>query len=176
MLWLQLTIGDRRANRSGSAVCGLSGASARPKVVGSLAVLAWLAALAGLWATMNVSWPVWAVFIVAGWWYLPMMRTSLAAAVPRRALYRCRPAGRVVIVHTMASVEPGAGADLLKTVTDEADDSGWTLTLDAANERLASYYRQFGFVATGPAVMMPWGEANVPMARPPRTPGVAAGV
>ena len=165
VLWLTLTIGDRRANGAGTAVCCLSGASARSKVRGALAGLVGLAVLAGLWVTMSVTWPVWAVFVVAGWLYAPMTRTSLAGIGARRALRRVRPAGRSVAVHTVASVEPGAGRLLLEAVTAEADHDGWTLTLVAANGRLADYYRQFGFEPTGPAVVMPSGEAAVPMAR-----------
>ena len=79
--------------------------------------------------------------------------------------------GRTVAVHTVASVEPDAGRLLLETVTAEADRTGWTLTLVAANGRLADYYRQFGFEPTGPAVVMPSGEAAVPMGRRARVPG-----
>lgn len=165
VFWLVLTVGDRRASTTGTAVCCLSGASLRPKILGCVASLVGLAVLAGLWATMRVTWPVWAVFVVAGWLYAPMVRSSLSGRRARRVLRRSRPSGRTVTVHTVASVEPGAGRRLLGTVAAEADRHGWTLVLDAANERLADYYRQFGFQPTGPAVVTPSGEAAVPMAR-----------
>lgn len=165
VFWLILGVGDRRANSSGTAVCCLSGASPGPKIRGCVAALVGLAVLAGLWATMSVTWPVWAVFVVAGWLYAPMARSSLGGMRARRALRRSRPAGRAVTLHTVASVEPGAGRRLLETVTVEADRKAWTLVLDAANERLVAYYSQFGFEPTGPAVAMPSGEAAVPMAR-----------
>lgn len=175
VFWLTLAVGDRRANSSGTAVCCLSGASPRPKILGVLAALVGLAVLAGLWTTMSVTWPVWAVFVVVGWLYAPMARSSLAGVSARRALRRSRPAGRPVIVHTVASVEPGAGRHLIETVTDEADRKRWTLVLGAANERLADYYRQFGFEPTGPTVVMPSGEAAVPMARRARPGGGGGG-
>lgn len=173
VFWLTLTVGDRRANGAGTAVCCLSGASARSKVRGALAGLVGLAVLAGLWVTMSVTWPVSAVFVVAGWLYAPMTRTSLAGIGARRALRRSRPGGRTVAVHTVASVEPDAGRLLLETVTAEADRNGWTLILVAANGCLAHYYRQFGFEPTGEAVVMPSGEAAVPMGRRTRVPGGA---
>lgn len=175
VFWLTLTIGDRRANGVGTAVCCLSGASPWPKVRGALAGLVGLAVLAGLWVTMSVTWPVWVIFVVAGWLYAPMTRTSVAGRGARRALRRSRPDGRTVAVHTVASVEPGAGRLLLETVTAEADRHGWALILVAANGRLADYYRQFGFEATGAAVVMPSGEAAVPMARGPSPAGGGGG-
>lgn len=175
VFWLTVAVGDRRANAAGTAVCCLSGASAWPKFRGALAGLTGLAVLAGLWATMNVTWPVWALFVVAGWLYAPMIRTSLAGRGARRALRRSRPDGRTVVVHTVASVEPGAGRLLVETVTTEADCHGWTLTLVAANGRLADYYRQFGFEPTGPAVAMPSREAAVPMGRRARLAGGGGG-
>lgn len=165
VFWLTLAVGDRRANSSGTAVCCLSGASTGPRIRGCVAALAGAAVLAGLWATMSVTWPLWAVFVVAGWLYAPMARSSLGGMRARRALRRSRPAGRAVMLHTVASVEPGAGRRLLEAVTLEADRKAWTLVLDAANERLVAYYSQFGFEPTGSAVVMPSGEAAAPMAR-----------
>lgn len=165
VFWLIVAVGDRRINPSGTAVCCLSGASTRPRIRGCLAVLVGLAVLAALWATMSVTWPVWAVLVVAGWLYAPMIRSSVAGRRARRALRQSRPPGRTVMVHTVASIESGAGRLLVEAVTSEADRHGWTLVLDAANARLADYYRQFGFEPTGPAVVMPSGEATVPMVR-----------
>lgn len=175
VFWLTLAVADRRANEAGTAVCCLSGASVRSKACGALAGLVGVAVLAGLWVTMNVTWPVWALFVVAGWLYAPMTRTSLAGRGARRALRRSRPGGRTVAVHTVASVEAGAGRLLIEAVTAEADRNGWTLTLVAANGRLADYYRQFGFEPSGEAVAMPSGEAAIPMARRARLSGGGGG-
>ena len=174
MFWLVLATGERRSDPEGTAVCCLSGASGRPKVLGALTTLAAAAVLVGLWATRSVSWPVWALLLAVCWWYRPVTRSGVVGMGARRALRRSRPAGRVVVVHTVASVERGAGRRLLARVMVEADQEGWVLVLDAANARLADYYRRFGFVESGPAVVMPWGEANVPMTRRP-CPAVGSG-
>jgi len=165
--WIVLLTGERRTNQSGTAVCCLSGASRRPKAKGSLVALVGLLVLAGLWAASAVTWPIFAAAIIGSSWYWPMIRNGFAGLGARRALQRARPSGRAVVVHTVASIEPGAGRHLLTTLVAEADDKGWLLVLDAANERLAHYYGQFGFATTGPPVPMPWGEENIPMARQP---------
>jgi hypothetical protein len=71
-------------------------------------------------------------------------------------------------VHTVASIEPGAGRALLETVNAEADAKGWTMTLDAANETLVRYYAKLGYQPLGPPVLMPYGERVLPMIRHPQ--------
>jgi hypothetical protein len=100
--------------------------------------------------------------------YLPLARRSLTGIPARRRLRRARPPGPLVVVHTVASIEPGAGRALLEKVNAEADAKGWTMTLDAANETLARYYIQLGYQVLGPPVLMPYGERVVPMIRHPR--------
>jgi hypothetical protein len=51
-------------------------------------------------------------------------------------------------------------------VNQEADAKGWSLLLDASNEKLAEYYGKFGFCAMGPTVRMPDGSQRVRMWRP----------
>lgn len=169
VLLAQLAIADRRSNESGSAVCCLSGASVWPRVRGTIGAMGLLAVSAGIFmASLWVTWPAVGLVLAVGLLFVPMARVSLAAGPARRALRRCRPHdARPVVVHTVASVERGAGRTVLESVLEEADRKRWTLVLDAANERLASYYSELGFEPTGPAVEMPWGERNVPMARPP---------
>lgn len=169
----QLAMSDVRADPEGRAVCALSGASTRPALRGSAAAVAAGAVMAGLWLTATYTWPVLVLLLGAAWLFWPMARRSLAGRSARRALARSRPPGRSVTVHTVASVVPGAGAELMRAVAGEADRRAWTLTLVAANPTLAGYYRQFGFAALGPAVRLPCGQPATPMARYPRRPAAA---
>jgi hypothetical protein len=73
--------------------------------------------------------------------------------------------GRQVEVHMVASEKPGEGRALLEAVAAEAERNGWALTLDAANDRLADYYRQLGFEPVGPSTQMPYGERVTRMVR-----------
>lgn len=168
----QLAIADRRANEAGSAVCCLSGASNWPKAKGAAAATGMLLMSAGLFvAALYATWPVVILVVATALPFVPLSVQSLAARPARRALRNSRPRrGEVVVVHTVASGEPGAGRKLLDAVAEEADRKGWTLVLDAGNHRLASYYRGLGFEPTGPPVLMPWGEDNIPMARRPANP------
>jgi hypothetical protein len=76
------------------------------------------------------------------------------------------------MVHSVASVSPGAGARLLGGLNDQADAKGTVLLLDAANEEVAAkVYRPLGYVVTGEAVQTAWGERRVPMVRYPRQGG-----
>jgi hypothetical protein len=80
---------------------------------------------------------------------------------------RLSPGEKHIYVHSLASTLSGAGADLLRTLTREADEKDWLLVLDANNERLMRYYRDFGFEARGSAVRSPDGGGPVRMWRPP---------
>ena len=70
-------------------------------------------------------------------------------------------------MHSVASQLPGAGAQLLRGLTQEANDKGWSLVLDASNERLVQYYEQFGFVVRGAGVRMPDGALSREDVAPP---------
>jgi hypothetical protein len=167
VFWLQLVVGEYRSNLAGSALCFLIRPTARSKARALAAGLPIGVVVVGLWSVM---WPVVIVLIAAAtlvyghwlWEGIVGMRAS-------RTLRRCRPPGAVV-VHTVASIQPGAARRLLEELAVEADHLGWVLALEAGNERLAAYYAQFGFATTGSRVVMPWGEQNVPMARYPRRP------
>lgn len=166
LFWLQLGVVDYRADPAGTAVLCLGGASSAPRVkAGVVGVLG----AAVLLAVELVAWPVAAVLVAAlVWVYLPIVRTGLRDRAARRVLRRARPAGpHVVVVHTVASVEPPAGARLLAELNTEADGKGWTLVLDAANVRLADYYTRLGYLATSHPVRMSSGELSVPMVRRP---------
>jgi hypothetical protein len=83
--------------------------------------------------------------------------------------------GRIVEVHIVASEEPGAGRALLEKVVNEADQRGWALTLDAANDRLAAYYGDLGFTPVGGPALMPFGERVTRMVRLPLLAGATTG-
>jgi hypothetical protein len=87
---------------------------------------------------------------------------AFAAEADLRAFLPARP---YVYVHSLASTWPGAGGELLRDLAHEADHKGWSLVLDASNEKLASYYGKFGFVARGHAVRMPDGGPRIRMWR-----------
>ena len=53
--------------------------------------------------------PIIVVLALAACLCLPMVRRSAAGIGPRRQLRRARPAGRTVTVHSVASIEAGAG-------------------------------------------------------------------
>ena len=101
---------------------------------------------------------------------LPFAIGAVKARPGRKELAKLTPPGRHVYVHSVASQLPGAGAQLLRGLTQEANDKGWSLVLDASNERLVRYYEQFGFVVRGAGVRMPDGARHVRMWRPPVTP------
>ena len=168
LFWFQLLLGEWRCNPSGTAVCSVSRGSAATRVKAALAIAVLLAVAVLLVAFENVTWPIVIVLAIAACLWLPIIRRSAAGIRPRRQLRRAHPAGRTVLVHTVASIEPGAGRALLEELNAEADRRGWTLTLDAANEPLADYYARLGYVALAEPVQMPSGERSVPMARRPR--------
>lgn len=62
---------------------------------------------------------------------------------------------------------PGAGWRLVEALCDRADVEGWVLCLDAGGASLPGYYARLGFVPSGPAVAMPWGEMMTSMVRRP---------
>jgi hypothetical protein len=168
--WLELLLGDWRTNPSGTAVCILNTQSFRTRLKVISASLALSAAGIVLVSFANLTWPVFIVLALLASLYLPIVRhnVSPSGVSARRQLRRTRPPGPLVAVHTVASIEAGAGRALLEKLNAEADTTAWTLTLDAANENLARYYTQLGYQALGPPVLMPYGQRVVPMIRHPR--------
>ena len=164
-MWFTLVVCDRRTNEAGTALCMLNPPPGRAawRVAAATApvsvVLVWLAFTAApvFWLVMLVLLAFWAPCAWASW------RNRRA----KRMLRSFGPAGRAVFVHSVASVERGAGAVVMRELLAEADRKGWRLALDAGNLRLAEYYTAFGFVALGPPVKMPSGLSMVRMAREP---------
>ena len=171
--------GEWRVNSEGTAVCFINTPARRSKLI------MWGltgATIASLLILLAVPWPGWvgvavlAVAMVALWSLRRVVKPSWASMRAQRKLRGRRPAGPTVLLHSVASVEPGAGARLLRAVGAEADRRGWTLVLDAANEQLvAKVYRPVGFEVTGEPVAMPWGDRRVPMARFARPEGGSCG-
>jgi hypothetical protein len=167
------TVGECRANANGTAVYFIGQRSLRKKVTVGLIVVGIVPVVAALFALETIS-------TVTAWVLLPsiamlmlsirgLVKPGWASGRAQRELKKCRPLGPKVVVHSVASVERGAGARLLEDLNAEADRCGWTLVLDAANEALAAkLYAPLGYEPTGEAVAMPWGEGRVPMARYPR--------
>ncbi len=187
MSFTTLAWGGWRANGSGTAVCGLTGARAPRRRLAAAAV--WLvvgvAALAG-WVGWVALWSELGLVIVPALTFLGFVGLMLLLgwravrvgkaksklgklkchdALSAHGLWAC-PTYRVE-VHMVASEEPGAGRALLAEVAAEADRNGWALVLDAANDRLSTYYRGLGFEPIGPAADMPFGERVTRMVRQP---------
>ncbi len=190
-----LAWGGWRTNGSGTAVCGLTGTSGlRQRLAASAVwVLAGIASLA-CWVGWVALWSAIGLIIVPaltflGFAGLALLLGSRAASVGKAKSKLAdlgtpaakgarglgdRPAHHVE-VHMVASEEPGAGRALLTAVSVEADRNGWALFLDAANDRLAGYYRDLGFLPVGPAAAMPFGERVTRMVRQPSAYPNAAG-
>jgi hypothetical protein len=158
--WLTLTMYERRTHPSGQAVCLLG--LRRGRFWGGVAGLALLICAAGALSTYAGATLALAVVGLL----LPRSVGASRALGHRGQLGRLTPPGRYVYVHSVASSLPGAGAELLQRLAHEADVKGWSLVLDAGNEKLVGYYARFGFVARGPAVTMHDGSGRVRMWRP----------
>lgn len=165
MLLLSLWVSEVRVHPSGAALCLLSRSSSRGRVRGVALAVAGLITLS--WLVVLVPWVFWLVVVMLTVLVLPQLRTSTRARPGRRRLAAAVPAGPYVGVHTVASVVPGAGRELIRTVNAEADARGWVLILDAANESLADYYADLGYLTLTEPVLMPWGEQTVRMMRKP---------
>jgi hypothetical protein len=161
--------GQWRANPTGTAVYFLGVRSARKTLTVTLAAVG-LAAVLVLAVTSTAA--ALALVVVLGlllWSLAPLAEAGWASRGARKQLKRSRPAGRTVVVHSVASVQPGEGRKLLEELNGEADRRGWTLALDAANQSLADkVYAPLGYRPTGEPVQMPWGQRLVPMARYPQ--------
>jgi len=151
----------RRVHPSGRAVCLLglrpgrvvAAAAAFTLTIGALGALAPMAAGAVCTCIAAV---------------LSPSAARAARALPARSRLRqaSRP-GPHVFLHSLASTQPGAGAELVRSVTDEADQKGWTISLEAASEQLADYYECLGFQAQSAPVPVPGGGRHISMCRPP---------
>jgi hypothetical protein len=166
-------LGEWRANASGTAVYFIRPVPLRKRLFAMLMTTGVLCSLAAVVATANSTWWVsLPVLTVLLWLVRPLVGPSLSNGRVQRHLRGSRPSGRVVMVHSVASVEPGAGAQLLVGLNAQADAEDTVLVLDAANEEVAAkVYRPLGYVPTGEAVPTAWGERRVPMARYPRQGG-----
>jgi hypothetical protein len=155
---------DRRVHASGQAVCLLA-----PRWLRVLVLTGGAIVLAGVMSAVSppLGWALIAVVLVV---FVPVAVRAAIAFPATNRLRRMGPPGRRVYVHSVASTRPGAGAELLSSLAGEADQKGWLLVLDAANERLEGYYARFGFARSG-AVSMPDGSRRVRMWRPPQDRG-----
>lgn len=147
-LWVLMLVAiltfDRRVAPSGKAVCLLAPRRGRQVLLfGALALFVCLVAGAA---------PVPALASVALLIVFSVRTLSgrLGELQQGGRLRRRVPDGRHLYVHSVASVQPGAGSELMRELVMEADEKGWSLLLDADNEALARYYTEFGFVAQHP--------------------------
>jgi len=157
---VSLCVYERRVEVGGCAACLLSPRPAR--------MAGGVAATVLMLGAVGATHPVVATGLVVGvvLVFLPAAARAVRALPAKRALRRMRPPGRHIYLHSLASIAPGAGSKLLRSVAQEADDNEWSLVLDAENEHLAKFYERFGFIALGAPVSMPNGERFVRMWRP----------
>jgi hypothetical protein len=138
---------ERRVHDSGCAVCLLGPRLGRSlQVVLGLVVALTLLCGASPWVCVALM----AIVVLIGGGQL---RLTLRKVTARQHWPSQLTEGRRVYVHCLASVRSGAGAQLLDRLTAEADEKGWCLALHAENERLAAYYRDFGFEAQASGVL-----------------------
>ncbi len=159
-MFLALAVYERRTHPSGRAVCLLR--LRHPRLIAFVAAL--VLAIIGVGLLLAPAGIALAIVIVG--LLLPGSLDAIRARAGKSRLERLMPPGQHRYLHSLASTLPGAGADLLRELTGEADRKGWSLSLDANNERLVGYYVKFGFTALGPAVPMPDGSCRVRMWRP----------
>ena len=168
-LWVLLVVSvatsERRVHPEGDAFCLLTTRRRRGQVMAMAMGMAFAAPIALLVAVLPVVF--WLVVLALAVLLFPSCVLKLKTGHLRARLAASAPSGRLVGIHTVTSVQPGHGAQVVEMVVREADSSGWSLVLDAANERLAAYYSQFGFQPCGEGVLMPWGERVIRMVRRP---------
>ncbi|HVA44472.1 MAG TPA: hypothetical protein VNF50_13400 [Acidimicrobiales bacterium] len=165
LVLLSILTSDVRVHPDGQAFCLLARPSVRRDVLAVSLMAAAVAALAG----MVVAAPIlfWVVVVAILVLILPSLRLSLLAHRAHKVLARSSPTRPYVGVHTVTSTCPGHGRQLMADLGREADSKGWTLVLDAANEALAGYYSDLGYMSLSRPVLMPWGERAVRMSRTP---------
>ena len=166
---LSILTSDVRVDSEELAFCLLSRPSIRRDLLAGGLVAAALAALAGMVVAVPILfWIVVTMILVL---VLPSLRLSLMANRAHTVLAQSSPVKPYVGVHTVTSTRKGAGRQLMTDLGREADQKGWTLVLDAANEALADYYADLGFSRLCEPVLMPWGERAVRMSRIPMMDG-----
>ena len=169
-LWLNMVVNlfvlERRSAREGAAVC-LLGHMTGPVVIRGLA---FVGGLLGIGCALVIWQPLTGLAFVALGLFLclPAGRLRRLSGSARDSLARATPPGNWIEVHSVASVSPGAGRQLLEELCAEADAKAWNLYLDAGNLRLVDYYAALGFESVSDAVVMPWGDAVTRMVRPAR--------
>jgi hypothetical protein len=156
-LWLY----ERRVHTSGKAVC-LLGMRRRSVAFGTVALVV-VAGLLGATSALAVE----GLAVVVVLTFLPFAWRGVREMPARVRLSAVTPAGPNIYLHSFASVERGAGAELLRQVCKDADDAGAPLALDASAPRLVEYYRTFGFLVCGNPVRFPDGNELQRMWRPP---------
>jgi hypothetical protein len=162
VMFLRLALYERRAHPSGRAVCLLGLRQCRFRAaVGALVLVLCAVGALSVYAGVVLAAVIIAVLLPGA----VGAAQALAQSATRSAAWA--PAGPHVYVHSVASTLPGAGAELLRALTREADSKGWSLVLDARNEKLARYYRNLGFVPGGPPAKMPDAGSHMRMWRPP---------
>ena len=164
LMMLALVSYERRTDVSGQALCLLRPRRSRQAIIiGAAAFLTCL--IAGASPVAGLTGVVLLIVLLG-----PRAVRSAIRARQRGALRQAIPKGQYVYVHSVASARSGAGAELLERLVREADSKGWSLLLDADNERLASYYGRFGFVRVRQTATIK-APAQLPMWRPPGNTG-----
>jgi hypothetical protein len=171
-MWLVLLASERRVNEAGTALCLFAPRSLR-SWLGALARLAALAllsfllliTLAVVWRPLAVGSLVTVLVLVTpcAWsgWRNRRAKSLLASFVTGPS---------AIYVHSVARTPgqeaKGAGATVMESLAQEADDLDWRLALDAGCPSLVRYYQRFGFEPVGSPLEMTWGTA-VRMLREP---------
>lgn len=173
MLIVSILTSEIRVHPSGRALCLLTLASPRRNALAMLMIGAGLGALSAMVLYSPITF--WLVVVLALILLVPSLSLSFSARHANATLRKASPRTSFVGVHTVASVQPGAGRELMLELNREADERGWTLVLDAANDALAGYYAGLGYEPRCEPVPMPWGERAVRMMRVPAgNPGAPA--
>jgi hypothetical protein len=169
LLIVSVTTAERRVHPSADAFCLLTTRSRRGELTAALVGAALAVPILLLVAFLPIVFYL--VVLALAVLLLPSALLSVRTRRPRRILAASAPGGPLIGVHTVTSSVPGHGAEVMNMVAREADSASWSLVLDAANERLADYYSEFGFQPCGEGVVMPWGERVVRMVRRPNVEG-----
>ncbi|HTV12632.1 MAG TPA: hypothetical protein VME20_12315 [Acidimicrobiales bacterium] len=77
----------------------------------------------------------------------PSATWAISRAPSWRAWKKERPPRPYTFIGSLASVKPGAGAQLVQAVVSEAAAKGQGVVLDADNDALVRYYERLGFLA-----------------------------
>lgn len=138
---------------------------------GMLGALGILGVALGVGASPLAS-PPWAyaTLAVLGAIVAPAGLNCLRGRTARAALRAARPGEPHLFVSGLCRARgaPGAGAELMVALCQDADARARVLALDAIAPALVAYYARFGFTVTGPAQVLPGGAVVTPMARAPR--------